>query len=133
VRIFFDEDTGAGVPRALRALRLPGVIVEWARPDADAPVKKGTRDEVWIPWVASNNYLIFSCNRAIWETDAERDCLLANNGIAVFLTTGQERKLEMMRLVLNEWEWFVSVWDTPLRPVVWQITIRGAKKRLYPS
>lgn len=132
MKIFFDEDTGGGVPKALRALGVRNLTVEWPRPDSSAPIKKGTYDEVWIRWAAQQGFLIFSCNIEIWKAEAQRNVLLNSRGPTVFLTTGQEKKFEVLRLVLNQWGWLEEVWSSRLRPIVYRLTIRGAKVRLHP-
>jgi hypothetical protein len=127
VNIFFDEDTGGGVSRALRELRLRRVKVEWPRNDPAAPVKKGTFDEDWIPWVGEHNFLLFSCNTDMLSVEAQFELLRLHGVGAVFLSTGQEQKLDVLRLVLNEWEWLVDIWEHQNRPFIYRITINGKK------
>lgn len=124
MKLFFDEDTGGGVPRALRAI---GIDTESAR--SDGPIKKGTRDEDWIPFVAARGYLVFSCNTAILAAEAQRALLIEHRVGAVFLASGQERKLAVLRLILNRWDWLEQIDAHEERPFAYMLSISGRFRR----
>ena len=66
------------MPKALFALDVPGLTVEWPLVEASAPIKKGTPDERWIPWVGQHGFLVFSCNTQIWQAEAQRTLLISH-------------------------------------------------------
>jgi len=98
VRLFFDEDTGKGIPKALRLLGQTGIEF----PDRRGKIRERTADEDWLPFVGRGGYLLFSCNTAILETEGQRNILVRERVGAVFLTTGQARSMDVLRLILNE-------------------------------
>jgi hypothetical protein len=87
VRLFFDEDTGRGVPEALRAVGIPCEYVS-----RKFPIAKGTPDELWIPYAGAKRLLVISCNIGILKAEAQRRLWIENEVGGVFLTTGQERR-----------------------------------------
>jgi PIN like domain len=123
VKIFFDEDVGKGIPRALRLVNVPGVdnIGKGRR------IKRGTPDEVWLPHVGQQGYLLFSFNTGILYAEAQRQLLISEQVGAVFLTTGQERAANVLRLILNEWGWLETVDASTPRPFAYLLTMGGRK------
>jgi hypothetical protein len=128
VNIFFDEDTGTGVPLALKNVDVREV--EYVSQKKKARIRKGTPDEDWIPWAGQNNYLVFSCNTGILEAEAQRELLIQERIGIVFLTSGQETKLQVLKLVLNKWQWLEQLWENEPRPFAFRISIRGYKKKI---
>ena len=102
--LFFDEDLGTSVPRALH---LVGISTEWV--SSSSRVRKGTPDEIWIPQVGELGFLVLSCNTAILKAQAQHELLIKHNVGAVFLTSGQERKADVLRLVLNKLHWLREI------------------------
>jgi len=123
VKIFFDEDNGTGIPKALLLLRIPGTDVLY--PGQSGRLRKGTSDPDWLRYVGAHRFLAFSQNRAILQNDAELQTLVAEKVGAVFLTTGQERSYRVMRLLLNGWEWLEEIDATQPRPFAYELTITG--------
>jgi hypothetical protein len=129
VNLFFDEDTGTGLPKALKLLRLPSVE-HVAYPGPSGPVRKGASDPEWIEFVGSQGYLALSQNRAILESDVERQAVVDAKAGIVFLGTGQERSWLVMRLLLNQWTWLVETYENVERPFAFHLSPRRRPTRL---
>jgi len=123
VRLFFDEDMGKGIPEALRAVGLGNEpnSVEWVRRVLHGP----TPDERWIPWAAERGYLAFSCNTGILESQAQRELVIASGLGIVFLTTGQERSVEVLKLILRKWRWRETIEQQQPRPFAYLLPRNG--------
>ncbi len=124
MRFFFDEDVGTGVPQALRRV---GISCEWVakRFRNKGGVGRGTPDELWIPYAGRRGMLVFSCNKAILETEAQLDLWLKHEVGGVFLTTGQERKDDVLLLILKRMAWFKEIHESSTRPFAFTTTIHG--------
>lgn len=129
MNLFFDEDTGTGIPRAVRLLRLPSVD-HVVYPGSAGPLPKGTSDPDWIAFVGSNDYLAFSQNRLILASDVEREAAIKARAGIIFVGTGQERSWLVMKLLLNQWSWVLDVHQQIARPFASHLSTAGRKERL---
>ncbi len=129
MRLFFDEDMGRGIPEALRSVGLG------EPPDSITYVKKvwGARsvvaDEQWIPWAAENGYVAFSCNRAIIDTEAQRELVRSSGLGIIFLTSGQERSVAVLRRILSRWAWLETIERSEQRPFAYLFPMAGTPRR----
>jgi hypothetical protein len=123
VKLFFDEDAGTAIPEALRRIGIPDIA--YVAPTQT--IVKGTPDEIWLPWVGRTGHLVFSCNIGILLADAQRSLLIEHNVGAVFLSTGQEYTRDVLKLILNQWEWLEEVDAYWPRPFAFLFTITGRK------
>jgi hypothetical protein len=124
VKLFFDEDTGGGVPNALRAV---GISCEYV--SSRFSIKKGTPDEIWIPYAGEHRLLVFSCNKAILEAEAQRKLWIESNVGGVFLTSGQERRIDVLMLILRRLEWLREIDKQAVRPFAYMMDIRGKRRK----
>jgi hypothetical protein len=129
VKLYFDEDTGGGVPRALREV-VKNPQIEYPR--ANGLVAKGTFDITWIPRVTEAGYIIFSCNKHILDSQVEVETIVSNNAGVVFLDSGQETAQQVLTLVLNEWNWLEDLYRNHPRPFTYLISIKGRKRFIDP-
>jgi hypothetical protein len=125
VKLFIDEDTGTRVARALHALNI--ATVDWV--GNDRRVRKGTKDEDWIPYVGRGGFLLFSCNVGILESEPQRNLLITEKVGAVFVTSGQLTALQLMQLIMRRWEWLTALDETEPRPFAYLMTIHGRTRR----
>ncbi len=120
------------MPEALRAVGLKADYV--SNKFRGRGIVKGTRDELWLPYVGRSGMLLFSCNKAILETEAELEIYMRENVGGVFLTTGRERKVDVLLLLLKRWSWLEEVNRETSRPFAYMVTISGRwRKRALPS
>lgn len=122
MKFWFDEDIGRGVPDALTAV---GIDCEYV--SNRHTIKKGTPDEDWLPFVGKEQLLVVSCNREILRAEAQRNLWIQHGVGGVFLTTGQERKRDVLLLILRRYEWFEQI-DAAKRPFAYTTTITGRWK-----
>ena len=120
---FFDEDIGKGIPQALRLVGIRDV--EYI--GRDPRLGKGTPDEVWLPFVGRHGYLAFSFNTGILYAEAQRSLLISERVGAVFLTMGRARSVDVLRLILNEWDWLETIDVSTPRPFAYLLTLNGRK------
>jgi hypothetical protein len=125
VKLFIDEDTGTGVAKALYVLKV--ATVDWI--GNDRTFKKGTADEIWIPYVGRGSFLLLSCNTGILESEMQRSLLIQEKVGAVFITSGEIGKLELMQSIMRRWEWLVTLHETQPRPFAYLTPINGRPKR----
>jgi hypothetical protein len=123
VKLFFDEDVGKGIPEALRAVGIRDV--EYI--GRDPRLGKGTPDETWLPFAGQGGYLVFSFNTGILYAEGQRRLLVAERVGAVFLTTGRARSVDVLRLILNEWDWLETIDVSIPRPFACLLTLAGHK------
>ena len=88
MKIFFDEDNGTGIPRALGLLRITDTEIHFASDKNHQIVKRGTPDSAWIPTAGENGWLVFSQNKHMLGNAAERMLLMQHNVGIVFSRTG---------------------------------------------
>ena len=124
MRLFFDEDTGRGVPDALRAVDIACEYVSSA-----FKIALGTPDEIWIPYAGKKGLLVFSCNKGILEAEAQRELWIHHEVGGVFLTSGQEKKADVLLLILRRLEWLRDIDEQTPRPFAYTTTIHGRWKR----
>lgn len=125
MKLFIDEDTGTRVARALHALNI--ATVDWV--GNERRIKKGTRDEDWIPFVGRGGFLLFSCNVGILESESQRNLLIAEKVGAVLVTSGQLTALQLMQLIMRKWDWLTTVDESESRPFAYLMTINGRSRR----
>jgi hypothetical protein len=126
--LFFDEDMGRGVPDALWAVGLESQVDylrNFYRGRLRQPGAQPIQDEEWLPLVGRNGWLALSCNTGILEAEAQRDILIAERVGIVFLTSGQEKSVEVLRLILRKWDWLEVVDRNQPRPFAYRMTITG--------
>ena len=124
MKLFFDEDSGAGVAAALKAVGLPARWVGQTR-----RLKKGTADEIWMPVAGVEGWLVISCNKAIITSEAQRAIFMREKLGAVFLSTGHEKKVELLKLILRKWDWLEKIDLNEERPFAWEMPISGRNPR----
>ena len=127
MKLFFDEDIGTGVPKALRSV---GIKCDWIGKRQRPATRKGTPDEVWIPHAGRRGLLVFSCNKNILESEAQRELWIEHKVGGVFLTTGQEKKADVLLLILRRMMWLEDIHVNTPRPFAYTTTIRGNWKRV---
>ncbi|MCL4552098.1 MAG: hypothetical protein M1305_00870 [Candidatus Marsarchaeota archaeon] len=121
--LFCDEDLGEGVPQALRSVHLD---VQWVL-DRYKPDQRNKRveDVRWLTDAGRNRWLALSCNKKILTVQHERETIEREKVGIVFLTTGQEDSVAVLRLVLNKWTWLQAIDEQIDRPFAYLMTIKG--------
>lgn len=122
--LFCDEDIGRKVPQALQLVGLnvrPSVQQGWL----------GKADTDWLTEVGKNGWLAFSCNKKMLRVPNERDTIVREKVGIVFLTSGEERLPNTLRLLLNKWLWLEHIDQTLPRPFAFFLYPNGqARKKL---
>lgn len=128
MNLFFDEDMGKGIPEALRAVGLRNV--HYLRHYYRRRLRGGgspIQDEEWIPLVGRSGWLAFSSNLGILAAEGQRELLISENVGVVFLTTGKEKSPDVLKLILNRWEWLQAI--DRINPALSRIFSRWAVAR----
>jgi len=131
VKLFFDEDNGTGIPRALSLIKPPEDTIFYPSDKNHQVVKRGTKDRDWIPIAGENGWLVFSQNKWMVNNEEERNLLIANRVGIVYLSTGGARAFPVMKMLLNRWNWLRELdADVTSRPFAHLITIQGSHRQI---
>lgn len=113
-----DEDIGRGVPHALSDVGYRTVSVAqqgWiGRPDVELLETAGQR-----------GWLFLSSNKKMLQVPHERDAIVSNNVGVIFLTSGEERVVKVLQLLLRKWADLDLLDRTEPRPFVRFLNMRG--------
>lgn len=129
MKLFFDEDNGTGIPRALSLLRIADTEVHFASTKHGQMIRKGTPDTVWLPRAGREGWLVVSQNKHILDNEVELDLLVRHGVGAVFIGDGRSTAVQVMRTLLNRWDWLRAVDEAP-RPFAYLLEVSGAAWRL---
>lgn len=129
MKLFFDEDCGTRVPRALKDIGLPVADIAYPTSSAAGPLPKGTSDSDWLKWVGNNGYLAISRNVRIMRKPDERAALLSAAAGAVFIDAGQEPVWKLLRRILDRFEWCIEIDRSERRPFAYRLRMTGNAER----
>ena len=104
-----DEDIGAGVPRALKAVGYEArsiIGMGWG----------GMPDEFWLTKAGQLGFLVLSCNKMMLKAIAEKDTIIRESGGIIFLTNGEEHPPTVLMRILRKWSDLELLWNTTPRP-----------------
>ena len=87
-------------------------------------------DVAWLPDAAAEGYLVFSNNKRMLLAPEEKAAIEANNLGIVFLTNGEERVADVLRLLLNKWKWLEEI-DRQPKPFVYFLSPKGRVTTSY--
>ena len=125
MRLFFDEDQGKGVAIALSEVGVPTDHVGSKR-----RIRKGTRDEEWIPIAGEQGWLVISGNKEILTTETQRRLWISHGVGGIFFTTNQIKAIDKLRLLLRKHQWLEDIDRDVARPFAFTVTPRGYTRRM---
>jgi hypothetical protein len=64
------------------------------------------------------------------EAERQSRLLMKERVGAVFRNTGQATAFEILRLILNKWQWLEEIAENEPRPFVYVMTLRGRARRI---
>jgi hypothetical protein len=120
-----DEDVGTRVPKALKLVGIKNV-----KSMVDSSFGLGKHDVEWLKGVGERGWLAFSCNKRMLDVPEERDTIVAEKVGIVFLTSGQEYIHQVLRLLLNKWEWLENIDQTTPRPFAYYLYPYGRIRKV---
>jgi hypothetical protein len=121
VKLFFDEDLGKGVAIALHSVGVTSSYV-----GARRMIRKQTPDEEWIPVAGREGWLVITANRGILRNEIQRDLWVQNKVGGVFLTTGQIRSIDLLKLILGKLDWLEALDSDETRPFAFTLSPSGS-------
>lgn len=124
MRVLFDEDTGTGVPRALKLVGYDAISqydIGWA----------GHKDPDWLPRAGSLGLLVVSCNKKMLAVPLERQLIINHQVGIIYLTTGVEHPPNVLRLLLAKWHILELLNDTEPRPFARFLSPNGRLSDTY--
>ena len=130
MKLFFDEDNGTGIPRALRLVRGSGDQIHFPSDKWHQLVKKGTQDRDWIPVIGNAEILVFSQNKYMLNNEEERGLLIKHRVGIVYLSNGSDKAFPVLRMLMNKWEWLGLIDATIPRPFAYLVGLNGRPRKL---
>ena len=118
-----DEDVGTRVPQALRLVGLSVLSFK------DSGLL-GVPDVQWLTEAGRKGWLVFSCNKRMLDVPIERETIIREKVGIVFLTSGQERLPNILRLILSKWEWLELIDTTTPRPFAYYLYPSGRTRKV---
>ena len=119
-----DKDVGTRVPKALKLVGLRVISL------ADSSFGLHKNDVEWLTGVGKRGWLAFSCNKKMLDVPLERDTIIEEKVGIVFLTSGQEYLPQVLRLLLNKWEWLELIDQTTPRPFAYYLYPYGRIRKV---
>ena len=114
--LFFDRDVGTALPRALNVLRLP-TAVEFLQDHFPGD----TQDDVWMPVVGSQGWILIGHDRMHHRRDPENSAIRDYRMGCFYIWGAQARRWEKMRCFLNAYERMLDAISTTPRPFIYRI------------
>lgn len=125
MKLFFDEDNGTGIPKALKLLRPPDLAaVEFPSNDRSSFWWKGTPDIQWLPWAGATGHFVVSQNSKILETPHEFELIVAHQVRILFILNGQASSWNVFRTLQARWSWLIEQ-DHRRGPLIWSLQLNG--------
>jgi hypothetical protein len=109
VILLCDEDIGTAVPNALASVGYQTISMAtrgWL----------GVPDHIWLPTAGDKGWLVFSANKKMLLVPHERQAIIDHKVGIVFLTTGEEYIANVLKLILNRWDWLENLDALQPRP-----------------
>jgi hypothetical protein len=75
---------------------------------------------------------VFSINKHILDAEAQRALWIRENVGGVFLTSGKEKKREVMLMILKNWDWLETIDRHQPRPFAYLLPLSGRSPKLDP-
>lgn len=69
--------------------------------------------------------MAFSCNTGILEAEAQRELVWSSGLGIVFLTSGREKSVEVLKLILRKWAWLETIDRHEQRPFAYLLPLSG--------
>ena len=90
----------------------------------------GAPDVQWLTQAGQSGWLVFSCNKRMLDVPVERNTIINQNVGIVFLTSGQERLANTLRIILTKWEWLELIDRTVPRPFAYSLYPNGRTRKV---
>ncbi|MBI4504258.1 MAG: hypothetical protein HY691_01875 [Chloroflexi bacterium] len=119
-----DEDIGTSVPRALRLVGLNTQSMYnlgWL----------GRKDPEWLPIAGAKKWLVFSANYRMLRVPHEKELIIRYEVGIVYLTSGVEHPVDVLRLLLVKWRWLEGIDRTLERPFARFVSRAGRVSESY--
>lgn len=130
MKLFFDENIGYRVPKALRLVNVGDVdyLTEWF--GIEGKPAQGVRDEDWIPAIGSSHLVITLDQRLLRRPNQRK--LLADYGVGLIcVTSAHAPSKEMLLFVLRRLDRLEQLdSDTP-RPFAFRVSLKGPFVRAF--
>ena len=124
---YFDENIGSKIPDALKILGLkviPGVSKRYGQ---------GQDDINYLRRAGRKGWLAISANKHMLDVQDEK-CTIINEKVGiVFLTDGQMKRPDLMRLLLNKWSWLEEIDVKEPHPFAYYLYPHGKVRKITLS
>ena len=130
MNLFFDQDMGVRLPRAIRLLGIADSI-RWTQTEFPERFShnESIADFEWIELVGRQGLLGISCDLSLLREPASVEAMQTHKAGVVFVVPGEAHRSVKARILLNHVEWLREVDQIP-RPFAYETGLSGRPRRL---
>ena len=124
MKLFFDENTGRGVPEALRLVGVVDVsyVTNMFRDEFDNG--QGVADEEWIPRIG-DQWLVISEDQGLLRKPAQLRLLAAHRVGLICVTAPRASSRDLLAFMLRRMTQLEAIDATTPRPFAFKVALRG--------
>ena len=124
MRLLFDENTGSGVPKALRLVGFDNVnyITNMFRDEFDNG--QGVADEQWIPRIG-DHWLVISEDQGLLRKPAQLRLLATHRVGLICITATRASSRDLLEFMLRRMTQLEAIDATTPRPFAFKVALRG--------
>ena len=123
--LFFDKNTGTGIPKALRELKPPFKVEYHER-----HFKKDEDDDRWLPVVGAKKWIVIGHDRKFHENQNELDAIKKYKIGCFYLWGAEATKWEKVKLFFKACDNIMLTAMSTKRPFIYSVKKNGNLKRV---
>lgn len=124
MKLFFDENIGDSVPRALQRVGVREIDYLIRRFRRGSSAAQGVQDEDWLAEI-SDQWLVVSRDQALFASDGQLPSLINHRVGLICITSGSATRFQLLEFILCRWALLQQIDAETPRPFVFQAPIYG--------
>ena len=124
MRIFFDENTGRGVPEALRLVGFEDINYVTNMFRNEFANGQGVADEEWIPRIG-DQWLVISEDQGLLRKPGQLQLLAAHRVGLICITAPRAQSRDLLAFMLRRMKQLEAIDATTPRPFAFKVALRG--------
>jgi len=128
---YFDRNFGKRLPESIRAAQPRNFAVEYHHdPKNKFKFKQDTPDDVWLPAVANEGWIIFSHDRKFHTLLPERSAVKQYKAACFYLPGANSETWDKLRYFARAYEGIVNRVKVIKKPFIFEISTIGRFKQI---